>query len=237
MEENLTLKKIAVIHTDFPEKFGIPRQSGLASVKGRIVFEPEYRNPDALRGIEEYSHLWILWGFSQVTQEEWHPTVRPPRLGGNRRMGVFATRSPFRPNPIGLSCVELESFEKTAQEGIVLHVKGADLVDKTPIYDIKPYLPYVDARPEALGGFADRVKDVNLEVCIPEEWGKKIPEEQRSVLEEILIQDPRPSYQEDEKRIYGMTYANLEVKFRVKGNQLTVCGIYQTEDDSWRERK
>lgn len=237
MEENFILKKIAVIHTDFPEKFGVPRQSGLAAVKGRIVFEPEYRNPDALRGIEDYSHLWILWGFSQVPEEEWRPTVRPPRLGGNRRMGVFATRSPFRPNPIGLSCVELESFEKTAKEGIVLHVKGADMVDKTPIYDIKPYLPYVDARPEAMGGFADQVKDDHLEVCIPEKWSKKIPEEQRSVLEEILMQDPRPSYQDDEERIYGMTYANLEVKFQVKGNQLTVCGIYQTEDGSWRERK
>lgn len=232
MEETLALKKIAVIHTDFPEKFGVPRQSGLAAVRGTIVFEPEYRNPEALRGIEAYSHLWIIWGFSKVSKEGWRPTVRPPRLGGNRRMGVFATRSPFRPNPIGLSCVELESLEKTAQEGIVLHVKGADMVDKTPIYDIKPYLPYVDVKSEASGGFTEQVKDDSLNVLIPEEWNVKIPEEKRSVLKEILKQDPRPSYQEDEKRIYGMTYAGLEVKFQVKGNQLTVCGIEPTEETS-----
>lgn len=226
MQENLPLKKIAVIYTEFPEKFGIPRQSGLAAVKGRIVFEPEYRNPDALRGIEAYSHLWLIWGFSCVHEEGWRPMVRPPRLGGNQRMGVFATRSPFRPNPIGLSCVELISVEQTEHQGAVLHVQGVDMMDGTPIYDIKPYLPYVDAKPEAAGGFAEKVKDDNLKVVIPETWICKIPEEQRTVLKEILMQDPRPSYQEDADRVYGMAYAGMEVKFRVKGNQLTVCGIY-----------
>lgn len=226
MRKSLALKKIAVIHTGFSEKFGIPRQSGLAAVKGRIVFEPEYRNPDALRGIEEYSHLWIIWGFSDVHEEGWRPMVRPPRLGGNQRMGVFATRSPFRPNPIGLSCVELTGLEQTEHEGIVLHVQGADMKNGTPIYDIKPYLPYVDARPEALGGFADRVKDDNLEVEIPEQWMERVPEDQRAVLKEILMQDPRPSYQEDSERIYGMTYGNMEIRFQVDGKQLTVCEIH-----------
>ena len=228
MEERAELKKIAVIHTEFPEKFGIPRQSGLAPVKGRIVFEPEYRNPDALRGIEEYSHLWLIWGFSDVHEEEWRPMVRPPRLGGNQRMGVFATRSPFRPNSIGLSCVELSALERTEQEGTVLHVQGVDMKDGTPIYDIKPYLPYADAKPEASGGFADRVKDDNLEVEIPDMWMKKIPEKHRTILKEILMQDPRPSYQEDGERIYGMAYGGMEVKFQVKGRRLTVCGIYST---------
>lgn len=226
MQDDLALKKIAVIRTDFPEKFGIPRQSGLAAAEGTIVFEPEYRNPDALRGIEAYSHLWLIWGFSQVHQEEWRPTVRPPRLGGNRRMGVFATRSPFRPNPIGLSSVELVAVEESKHQGMVLHVRGIDMLDGTPIYDIKPYLPYADIRPEAAGGFAEERKDDNLEVVIPERWMKEIPEEQREILKEILMQDPRPSYQEDAERVYGMTYAEMEVKFRVDGRRLVVCGIY-----------
>lgn len=221
------MKKIAVIHTDFPEKFGIPRQSGLAAAKGRVVFEPEYRNPDALKGIEEYSHLWLIWGFSQVPEREWQPTVRPPRLGGNRRMGVFATRSPFRPNPVGLSLVELVAVEQTRKLGTVLSVQGVDMLDGTPVYDIKPYLPYVEAKADASGGFAGQVKDENLQVEIPKEWMEKVPRDQRKILIELLAQDPRPAYQDDPDRIYGMSYAEMEIKFRVKGDTLRVCGIYK----------
>lgn len=226
MEDSLRMKKIAVIRTDFPEKFGIPRQSGLTAAKGRVVFEPEYRNPDALKGIEEYSHLWLIWGFSQVPEREWQPTVRPPRLGGNRRMGVFATRSPFRPNPVGLSLVELAAVEQTRNLGTVLCIQGVDMLDGTPVYDIKPYLPYVEAKADASGGFAGQVKDENLQVEIPGEWMKKVPQDQRKVLIEILAQDPRPAYQDDPDRIYGMSYAEMEIKFRVRGDVLKVCGIY-----------
>ena len=226
MEDSMRMKKIAVIHTDFPEKFGIPRQSGLAAAKGRVVFEPEYRNPDALKGIEEYSHLWLIWGFSQVPEREWQPTVRPPRLGGNRRMGVFATRSPFRPNPVGLSLVELVAVEQTRKLGTVLCVQGVDMLDGTPVYDIKPYLPYVEAKADASGGFAGQVKDEKLQVEIPEEWMEKVPQDQRKILIELLMQDPRPAYQDDPDRIYGMSYAEMEIKFRVRGDVLKVCGIY-----------
>lgn len=230
MEDCLTMKKIAVIHTDFSEKFGIPRQSGLTAAEGRIVFEPEYRSPEALKGIEGYSHLWLIWGFSQVPEGKWQPAVRPPRLGGNRRMGVFATRSPFRPNPVGLSLVRLLAVEQTRNQGFVLRVQGVDMLDGTPLYDIKPYLPYVEAKKEAEGGFAEQVKDEHLEVEIPNEWMDKIPEDKRQLLTELLMQDPRPAYQEDAERIYGMSYAEMEVKFQVKGNVLTVCGIYEKGD-------
>ncbi len=227
MEDNLTLKKIAVIHTDFPEKFGIPRQSGLTAAEGKVIFEPGYRNPDALKGIEEYSHLWLIWGFSKIPDKDWQPTVRPPRLGGNRRMGVFATRSPFRPNPVGLSLVELVSREETKLQGTVLLVRGVDMLDGTPVYDIKPYLPYVEAKEDAAGGFASRVKDENLQVEIPETWMEKIPEDKREILTKLLCQDPRPAYQEDPDRVYGMSYAGMEIKFQVEEDRLKVCGIYK----------
>lgn len=223
--EGLKLKQIAVIRTGFPEKFGIPRQSGLAPVLGRIVFEPEYRNPDALRGIEQYSHLWVIWGFSLLQEDGWRPTVRPPRLGGNRRMGVFATRSPFRPNPIGLSCVELVGLKQTEREGQVLLVKGVDMADGSPVYDIKPYLPYVDVKPLAEGGFGEQLREKELQVEIPIGLEKAVPEEHRETIRKILSQDPRPSYQDDEDRVYGMAYEGMEVRFQVKGKRLIVCGI------------
>lgn len=226
----MTLKIIARMHTDFPEKFGVPRQSGLADTKGVIVFEPEYRSPGALKGIEEYSHLWILWGFSEVPEGKWSPTVRPPRLGGNKREGVFATRSPFRPNPVGLSCVKLERIEKS-KEGPVLCVSGVDMTDGTPVYDIKPYLPYVDSHPEADDGFAGEVKDYGLSVEFPKEWLEKVPREHREVLREILSQDPRPSYQEDKERVYGMAYAGMEIRFTVSEGTLTVCGVQREKGE------
>lgn len=231
MSQDLTLKKIATIHTDFPEKFGLPRQSGLANTTGRIIFEPEYRNPEALRGIENYSHLWLLWGFSMVHQDSWHATVRPPRLGGNQRVGVFATRSPFRPNPLGLSCVELISIEETPTDGRVLLVSGIDMMDGTPIYDIKPYLPYVDAKPEAKGSFSDLHKNDRLQVVFqtnPEtgiSLEDQIPPEKQEVLRQILSQDPRPSYQEDPSRIYGLDFAGMQIKFFVGCGVLTVCQV------------
>lgn len=223
MQERI-FKTIARVYTDFPSKFGIPRQSGLAETGGRIVFEKEYRSREAVRGLEEYSHLWILWEFSEAVREDWSPTVRPPRLGGNRRVGVFATRSPFRPNPIGLSCVRLESIEFT-EEGPVLHVSGADMLDGTPVYDIKPYLPYVDSHPEAEGGFAEKVKEYGLELDFPQEWLEKVPEKKREPLKQILSQDPRPSYQKDSERVYGMEFAGMEIKFQVKENCLIVKEI------------
>ncbi len=221
----LVLDPIAYIRTDFHAKFGIPRQSGLADTKAEIIFEPEYRCRDALRGIEEYTHIWLLWGFSENIGKKWSPTVRPPRLGGNCRRGVFATRSPFRPNPVGLSSVVLERIEDHREMGCILHVRGADLLDGTPIYDIKPYLPYADCHADASGGFADRVREYSLKVVIPEIWMDKVREEQKEVLIQILSQDPRPSYQEDSERIYGMEYAGLEIRFQVKGDVLTVCEI------------
>ena len=225
LDQTHPLKIIARIHTGFPTKFGIPRQSGLVrDLKAMIVFEPEYRNPDALRGIEEFSHLWLIWGFSAVEQEGWSPTVRPPRLGGNVRKGVFATRSPFRPNPIGLSSVRLEKIESTA-DGMVLIVSGADMMDGTPIYDIKPYLPYTDSHPDAAGGFAEPLRDYGLEVCFPEPLLEQVPEQLRSALLGILRQDPRPSYQHNPSRIYGLEFSGLEVKFRVDGSLLTVCSV------------
>lgn len=225
----MELKKIAVIHTDFPEKFGIPRQSNLADTRGRIVLEEEYRREEAVRGLEDYSYLWLIWEFSEGKREEWSPTVRPPRLGGNCRMGVFATRSPFRPNPLGLSSVKLDRIEVTEKEGPVLYVTGADLLDGTPIYDIKPYLPYVDSHPEAKSGFAGKVQDYALFVCDENGVLDGIGEEDRKVLFQILEQDPRPSYQNDPERIYGMAYAGMNVKFRVEGEKLFIVGV-ESED-------
>lgn len=217
---------IAHIHTDFSSKFGIPRQSGLVDeLEATIVFEPEYRNPDALRGIEEYSHLWLLWQFSECADKEWTPTVRPPRLGGNKRMGVFATRSPFRPNPIGLSSVKLIGVEKTENNGYILRVAGADLLDGTPIYDIKPYLPYVDSHPEASNGFALDEKEGSLTVELPDELLKKIPSEKQAALIAVLAQDPRPGYQDIPERIYGIEFAGLDVRFRVENSVLSVVEI------------
>ena len=220
------MKIIARIYTDFKEKFGIPRQSGLAEgLVGRIVFEEEYRRPEALRGIEGYSHLWLIWNFSECERDTWSPTVRPPRLGGNRRVGVFATRSPFRPNPIGLSSVKFLGVEHTATEGDVLLVSGADLLDGTPIYDIKPYLAFTDSHPDAIGGFADGVRDYKLTVDFPKELSDLIAAEKLQGLITLLENDPRPSYQDDPERIYGMRFSDKEIKFRVEGDRLIVTDI------------
>ena len=217
---------IARIRNDFSEKFGIPRQSGLVrGTRSAIVFEPAYRNPDALRGIEGFSHLWLIWAFSKAERDGWSPTVRPPRLGGNTRMGVFATRSPFRPNAIGLSCVELLGVELHTPQGPVLTVGGADLLDGTPIYDIKPYLPHADCHPEATGGFAAEKAGYALSVSCPPALLARIPEDKRSVILELLAQDPRPSYQSDPQRVYGMTYGGCNVRFTVADGVLTVCGV------------
>lgn len=225
--ETIQMKVIARIRSDFPTKFGIPRQSGIVPVVSTIVFEPEYRVDEALRGIEGYSHLWLIWEFSQAVREDWSPTVRPPRLGGNTRMGVFATRSPFRPNPIGLSSVKLVGMEKT-EEGTVLLVEGADLCDGTPILDIKPYLPFTDSHPDAVGGFSDPVREKELRVEISPELLEKVPENKRDALQKVLAHDPRPSYQHDPERVYGMAFAGMEVKFRVDGDLLTVAAVEKT---------
>ncbi len=220
------LKIIAHIKTDFSSKFGIPRQSGLVDeLEATIIFEPEYRNPDALRGIEEYSHLWLLWQFSECAGKEWTPTVRPPRLGGNKRMGVFATRSPFRPNPVGLSSVKLLGVEKTEKHGCVLRVAGADLLDGTPIYDIKPYLPYVDSHPEASNGFALDEKEGKLTVEFSENLLNLIPTEKQAALKAVLAQDPRPGYQDIPDRIYGIEFAGFDVRFKVENSTLKVTEI------------
>ena len=220
------MKTIARIHTDFPTKFGIPRQSGIvASLQGTIVFEPDYRNAEAVRGLEDFSHLWLIWEFSEAKREDWSPTVRPPRLGGNVRKGVFATRSPFRPNPIGLSSVKLEKVEIDPKLGPVLHVSGADLMDGTPIYDIKPYIAYTDSHPEAVSGFATKPAEYLLEVDIPEELLQKVPESQRESLIAVLQHDPRPQYQDDPERVYGMAFGGMEIKFKVDGMKLTVTAV------------
>lgn len=220
------MKIIAHIHSAFPEKFGIPRQSGLVEdLAAQVVFEPEYRSPEAVRGLEEFTHVWLIWEFSETVRDTWSPTVRPPRLGGNQRLGVFATRSPYRPNPIGLSCVRLERVEISAALGPVLHVRGADLMDGTPIYDIKPYLPYADCHPEAVGGFAAQRPEGGLTVEIPEPWLSRVPETDRAGLAGVLAQDPRPAYQRDPERVYGLSFAGLEVRFRVDGEHLTVCQV------------
>lgn len=225
------MKPIAYIETQFPAKFGIPRQSGLVSeLKGTIVFEPEYRNPDAFDGLEEFSYIWLIWEFSEAKREKWSATVRPPRLGGNEHKGVFATRSPFRPNPIGLSSVRLDRVELHTERGPILHVFGADLMDHTPIYDIKPYIPYADAHPEARGGFSNRFVDYKLTVVIPEACMAKIPEASQKSLRGVLEQDPRPSYQKkDPERIYGFEFDHMEIKFRVQDETLTVVDVIRLE--------
>lgn len=221
----LTMKPIAYIETDFKDKFGIPRQSGrVPSLRGRIVFLPPYGTPDAFREIEGFSHLWLLFDFSRSHRNTWSPTVRPPRLGGNRRVGVFASRSPFRPNPIGLSLVELISKEETAS-GTVLHVGGVDLLDKTPIYDIKPYVPHADCRPDAVGGYADEKAAYHLSVSFPPALLARIPTEKQAALLACLAEDPRPSYQADPARVYGMQFAGFDIRFRVEGTHLTVLAV------------
>ena len=230
MHQEFTMRPIARIHSDFSTKFGVPRQSGLVdSLEATVVFEPEFRNPDALRGLEGFSHIWLVWVFDQAARKDWSPTVRPPRLGGNTRMGVFATRSPFRPNPIALSCVKLEAIEQTADRGTVLRVRGADLMDGTPILDIKPYIPYADSHPEALGGFAAVPAGEALEVIIPPDLLEKVPENRQEALRGVLAQDPRPHYQEDPERVYGFGFAGMEVKFSVEGKRLTVQDIFAKE--------
>ena len=224
--EKFTIKPIAKIKSDFPDKFGIPRQSGIVdSLVSTVVFEKEFRSPEALRGIEGFSHLWLIWQFSENIRGGFSPTVRPPRLGGNERMGVFATRSPFRPNPLGLSCVELLGVEKTEKDGIVLKIAGADLMDGTPVYDIKPYIPYTDSHPDAKSGFAPDAEEYTLTVEIPENEASKFPCEKLSALRSVLAQDPRPAYKDDGVKIYGMRFAGYEIKFSVSGRTLTVAGI------------
>lgn len=225
-EDTIEIKVIARIHTDFPSKFGIPRQSGLIdSLEGRIVFEPEYRNEAAVKGLEHYSHLWLIWQFSEVAGKSWSPTVRPPRLGGNTRMGVFATRSPFRPNHLGLSAVRLQRVEMDEKLGPVIYVRGADLMDNTPIVDIKPYIPYADSHPEASSGIFEEVEKIRLQVEIPAELQGSIPAENLEALKEVLSEDPRPSYQKDPERIYGLSFARLNIRFRVEGDRLTVIEV------------
>ena len=226
MKEQLDLQVIARLRSDFTSKFGIPRQSNLVpEQEAVIVFEPEYRDENALRGLEGYSHLWLIWGFSKVHQEGWSPTVKPPKLGGNTRMGVFATRSPFRPNPIALSCVKLAGVEQTVEFGTVLKIRGADLMDGTPILDIKPYIPYADSHPDAVGGFASAPAGETLEVVIPPELLAQIPEGRREALRGVLAQDPRPHYQDDPDRVYGFGFAGMEIRFSVAGTTLTVRDV------------
>lgn len=221
---------IARIRSDFPTKFGIPRQSGLVeSLQAAVVFEPEYRNADAVRGLDEFSHIWLIWEFSASKRDSWSPTVRPPRLGGNVRMGVFATRSPFRPNPIGLSCVQLERVEFHPDLGPVLHVSGADLMDGTPIYDIKPYIPYADCRPDAAAGFTGQVEMQPLRVEFPAPLLEKIPLEKRSALTGVLAQDPRPRYQTVPERVYGLAFGGFDIRFTVDGDRLTVREVVPTK--------
>ena len=224
--ETVPMKIIARIHSDFPSKFGIPRQSGLVeALKARVVFEPDFRSPEAVRGLEGFSHIWLIWQFSETARQGWSPTVRPPRLGGNTRMGVFASRSPFRPNPVGLSSVRLERIELQSPFGPILHVAGADLMDNTPIYDIKPYLPYVDSHPDAAGGFALQSREGFLQVNVPSGLLERIPPDRRDALLAVLAQDPRPAYQNTPDRVYGMEYAGFEIRFTVSGHTLTVCEI------------
>lgn len=221
-----TIQAIAYMKSDFPTKFGIPRQSGLVEeLRSTIIFHPEYRNPDALRGLEGFSHLWLIWQFSQALRTDWSPTVRPPRLGGNTRMGVFATRSPFRPNHLGLSCVRLQGMEETREYGTVIHVSGADLMDGTPIFDIKPYIPYSDSFPEALGGFTDTAGDFLLEVQFPPELLSRLPQAKQSAALALLRHDPRPSYQRKPGRVYCLPFAGFDIRFTVEGDTLTVRDV------------
>lgn len=224
--QDVTIQVIARMKSDFPTKFGIPRQSGLVDeLRSTIVFEPEFRNPDALRGIEDFSHLWIIWQFSEAVRTEWSPTVRPPRLGGNTRLGVFATRSPFRPNSLGLSSVKLLGVEKTEEFGTVLHVGGADLMDGTPIFDIKPYIPYGDCHPDATGGFTDTAGDFLLQVTFPKELLELLPQNKQEAAIGVLSHDPRPSYQRKPGRVYGLTFAGFDIRFTVEDDILTVVEV------------
>jgi len=224
--KDITIRPIAHIRSDFPTKFGIPRQSGLVKeLQATVVFEPEYRNPDALRGIEDFSHLWLIWQFSEAVRSGWSPTVRPPRLGGNTRLGVFATRSPFRPNNLGLSCVRFLSLEHTKEFGTVIHVAGADLMDGTPIFDIKPYIPYADCQSEATGGFTDSAGEFLLDVDFPPALLTLVPEAKREALLGVLSHDPRPSYQKDPNRTYGLTFGGVNVRFTVQKDTLTVSDV------------
>lgn len=226
MAEELNMNIIARIHTDFPTKFGVPRQSGLVEeLKSTLVFEPEYRDPNALRGIEQFSHLWLIWHFSESAHAGWSPTVRPPRLGGNTRIGVFASRSPFRPNAIGLSSVRLEGVDQDPKLGPILHLACADLVDGTPILDIKPYIPFSDSHPEASHGYTAQTIAHALDVVIPDALLERVPADKRAALRGVLRQDPRPSYQDDPARIYGFPFAGQEIHFRVSGNMLIVVDI------------
>lgn len=223
---NVNIQVIARMHSDFPTKFGIPRQSGLVdALRSTIVFEPEFRNPDALRGLEAFSHLWLIWQFSEAVRQEWSPTVRPPRLGGNTRMGVFATRSPFRPNNLGLSSVKLIGLEDTPEYGTVIHVAGADLMDGTPIFDIKPYIPYGDCHPEASGGFTDTAGDFLLNVDFPAHLLQKLPQDKQEAALGVLSHDPRPSYQWKPDRIYGLGFAGFDIRFTVQNDTLSVCEV------------
>ena len=225
--ENITIHPIARMRSDFPTKFGIPRQSGLVEeLRSTIVFEPEFRNPDTLRGIEGFSHLWLIWQFSEAVREDWSPTVRPPRLGGNTRLGVFATRSPFRPNSLGLSCVKLLGTEQTA-DGTVIHVAGADLMDGTPIFDIKPYIAYGDCHPDATGGFTATAGEFLLQVEFPPHLLEILPEEKRDAAIGVLSHDPRPSYQRKPERVYGLTFAGFDIRFKVAEDVLTVVEVNQ----------
>ena len=224
--QDISIRPIARMKSDFPTKFGIPRQAGLVEeLRSTIIFEPEYRNPDALRGMEDFTHLWLIWQFSEAVREDWSPTVRPPRLGGNTRLGVFATRSPFRPNSLGLSCVRLLGVEQTEAYGTVLHVGGADLMDGTPIFDIKPYIPYGDCHPDATGGFTDTAGDFLLKVNFPEDLLKILPEEKREAALGVLSHDPRPSYQRKPGRVYGLTFAGFDIRFTVEDDTLTVTEV------------
>ena len=226
---DVNIQPIAHMRSDFATKFGIPRQSGLVEeLKSTVVFEPEFRDPEALRGIEGFSHLWIIWQFSEAVRQGWSPTVRPPRLGGNTRMGVFATRSPFRPNNLGLSCVKLLGAEQTKEHGTVLHVGGADLMDGTPIFDIKPYIPYSDAHPDATGGFTDTAGDFLLEVDFPQTLLELLPEEKQEAAIGVLSHDPRPSYKKDSDRVYGLSFGGYDIRFTVKEKKLTVSEVVKT---------
>lgn len=224
--ENVAIAPIARMKSDFATKFGIPRQSGLVeALRSTIIFEPEYRNEDALRGIEGFSHLWIIWQFSEAVRDGWSPTVRPPRLGGNTRLGVFATRSPFRPNNLGLSCVKLLGLEKTAEFGTVIHVAGADLMDGTPIFDIKPYIPYADCQMDATGGFTDTAGEFLLEVDFPAPLLQKLPVDKQEAALAVLSHDPRPSYQRKPERVYGLSFAGCDIRFTVENKTLTVVEV------------
>ena len=223
--QDILIHPIAHMRSDFPSKFGIPRQSGLVEqLRSTIVFEPEFRSPDTLRGLEGFSHLWIIWQFSEAVRSDWSPTVRPPRLGGNTRMGVFATRSPFRPNNLGLSCVRLLGTEQTS-DGVVIHVAGADLMDGTPIFDIKPYIPYSDSHPTALGGFTDSAGDFLLKVVFPDALLDRLPKSKHEAAMAVLSHDPRPSYKKDSDRIYGLPFGGFDIRFTVCDGTLTVCDV------------